>query len=111
MHSHVNRILYSMKMANNRIEITCARDLGKLKGITYGALNVRILFRHKEEIEMLLTRSKLDILLLSEMFLNYSVSNTLMEIEGYNFSRMDRDGGSGKWGGAGYVYIPRLIMK
>ena len=50
---------------------------------------------------MLLSRSNLNILLLSETFLNYSVSNTLMEIEGYNFYRMDRDGGSGKKRGRG----------
>ncbi len=98
-------------MANNKIEINCARDLGKLKGITYGALNVRSLFRHKEEIEMLLMRSQLDILLLSETFLNYSVNNNLMEIKGYNFFRMDRDGGSGKKGGGGLCVYSRPDYK
>ena len=49
----------------------------------------------------MLKRSDLDILTLGETFLNYSVDNTVLDIEGSNLYCMDRDGGSGKRGGGG----------
>ena len=57
-------------MANLNVEINTASDLKKLKGITYGALNIRSLFKHIDEINLLLKRSNLDILTLGETFLN-----------------------------------------
>ena len=86
-------------MANNRVEIKNTRDLKKLKGITYGALNVRSLFRHIEEIQLRLQRADLDVLLLGETFLNFSVDNSIIGIKNYNLFKMDRYGGSGKRGG------------
>ena len=81
------------------MEINSSSDLKKLKGITYGALNIRSLFKHIEEVQILLRRSELDILLLEETFINYSVDNSIIGIDGYNLFRMDRDGGTGRSGG------------
>ena len=49
--------------------------------------------------------------LLSKTFLNYSVNNTVLDIKGYNFSRMDRDGGSGKRGGGGLCVYSKTNYK
>ena len=78
-------------------EITNTKDLAKLKGITYGALNVRSLFKYVDEIH-LLERTDLDILMLSETFLNFSVSNAVIDTNHYNTFRLDRDGGLGRRG-------------
>ena len=98
-------------MANININIECATDLEKLKGITYGSLNVRRLFRLKDEIDLLLAKSDFDILPLSETFLNYSAINTVLAIDGYNVFRQDRDGGSGKRGGGGFRMYSKTKYK
>ncbi len=79
-------------MANSNLIINNTVDLKKLKGMTYGALNTHSLFIHIEEVQLLLQRSELHILMQEETFLNYSVDNDIPGINKYNLFRMDRDG-------------------
>ena len=80
-----------------------ASDLSKLKGISIGSLNIRSIFKHLEDIELLLHQSKLDILFLQESFLNSSVDNPIIEIEPYTLYRQDRNSNSRKSCGGGLL--------
>ena len=66
------------------------------KGIVIASLNIRSVMRHLEEIKLILDRGNIDILLVQETFLNSSVSDAVITIDGYNTFRNDRDCGSGK---------------
>ena len=85
---------------------SAADTLKGLKGITYAYLNVRSLFLHYDEIKILLNRTKLDLLILGETFLNTSVDSLYLDIEGYQFYHNDRENGSGKRDGG-----PRSICE
>ena len=76
-------------------------ELKELKGITYGALNIRGLLHNVDDITILLEDTKLDILLLQETLLCPSIDSTLLEIPAYTLYRADRTNESGKRGGGG----------
>ena len=90
-------------LPENLGKIQKSRDLATLRGISMGYLNVRSVYRHLDDIEQLLKQSDLDILILGETFLNYSVLNATVELNGYKMFRFDRDLGSGKRGGGGLL--------
>ena len=72
-----------------------------VKGIVIASLNIRSLFKHLDEIKLLLKLGDIDILLLQETFLNYSCSNVILDIAVNILYRCHRDGGSGRRGGGG----------
>ena len=76
-------------------------ELKQLKGISIGSLNIRSVFKHLDEVEILLKESQLDLLLLQETFLNYAVADPVLSQDKYYIFRQDRDNGSGKRGGGG----------
>ena len=78
-------------------------ELSKLKGIVLCSLNVRGLLGKIEDIRLLLRRSQVDALLLSETFLHSGISDAELAIEGYTMSRLDRAPNVGKKGGGGLV--------
>ena len=83
------------------LQLDNCRDLAKLKGIKFGALNIRSLYKKIDEVGQLLSDSKLDFLGLTESWLNSSVSGPELEIDNYDIFRLDRDAGTGKRGGGG----------
>ncbi len=75
-------------------------ELRSLRGITFASLNIRSIYRKIHEVDLLLKKSKLDLLLLNETWLNHSVGDAELSIENYSLHRFDRDAGSGKRGKA-----------
>ena len=68
---------------------------------------MRSLFCHYDEIKLILHRTKLDVLMLGETFLNYSVSDVVLAIPGYYLYGFDRGAGSGKRSGGGICAYDR----
>jgi hypothetical protein len=62
-------------------------------------LNIASLLKHRDEITLLLHDKKLDVLALNETRLDSSISDDLMNIEGYDILRSDRNKNGGE-----YVY-------
>ena len=75
--------------------------LEKHPGICIGHLNIRSLLPKVEDMEMLLTSSKMDILTLSETWLDQSIQPHEINIGGYRTIRKDRN----RHGGGVMMYI------
>ena len=73
------------------------------KGITIGYLNIRSLNRKLEEVIRILDEGDLEILCIGETWLNRSVPDHMMAINGYNMHRWDRNSDSGKATGGGLI--------
>ncbi len=78
-------------------------DFNKLRGITFGALNIRSLTRKIDEIKIFLSESEIDYFSLTETWLNNSISDCEIDIPHYNLVCSDRDLGSGRRSGGGMV--------
>ena len=76
-----------------------SKELRNLKGISYASLNIRSLSKKIDDISILLNRTNLELLSLTETWFNESISDHELEISDYSFHRFDRDLGSGKRGG------------
>ena len=82
-------------MAANSIHSPTPYDkLKRLCGITYAAQNIRSLIRKLDDIKLLLHHSNLDLLLLNETWLNSSIGDPELNIDGCTCHRFDRDAGS-----------------
>ena len=76
-------------------------------GLRIGNLNVCHLLPKLDEIRLILHESRsVNILGLCETFLNDHVDDNVLSIDGFNFERRDRDGGSG---GGILVYVSNQI--
>ncbi len=95
----------------NRIMDRSPLDLLKQsKGIIICSLNIRSIFKNLDEVSVILSKGDIDILLLQETFLTSYISDDMIQIEGYNIWRSDRDAGSGKRGGGGLmVYYKKRL--
>ncbi len=94
-------LFYTHTLMNNTAAIPT--DIRKLRGLSFGSLNVRSLTRKIDEIKFLLGDTDLTVLTLNETWLNFSISDCELEIPHYQCFRFDRDLGSGKRGGGGLV--------
>ena len=81
-------------------------DLTKLKGFKIVHLNVRSIVKKIDQLRVLLSNSKLDVITISETWLREHLHSRLVEIDGYNVHRLDRikprkkgKGGSVRGGG------------
>ena len=81
----------------------CTASLAKLKGISFCCLNVRSLMLKIDSIKLILQRSNIDCLVLNETFLNKSITDLEISIDGYDCHRFDRTAESGKHSGGGIV--------
>ena len=88
---------------NSTHEIEKCTDIAKLRGIKFGGLNIRSLYKKIDDVNLLLQDSKLDFLGITESWLNYSIAGPEIKIPNYSAFRFDRDAGSGKRGGGGIV--------
>ena len=61
------------------------------KGLKIAHLNIHYLYPKLDEIKLLISRQKFDILCLCETFLNNSFSDTELSIEHYDIFRLDRE--------------------
>ena len=87
-----------------------AGRLRSLNGITFAYIIIRSLFKHIDNIPILLETSQIDLLILAETFLNNSIPDIYIQIDGYTFIRSDRDAGSSKHGGRGWLFITETIV-
>ena len=81
------------------------RQFDKKKGLLICSLNAPFLLKHKVKIEMLLRENKINILALNETKISETVCDSLINIEGYNHERYDRN----RYGGGVLVYIKDTI--
>ena len=78
-------------------------ELASLKGITIGHINIRSIYRKLEEIIRILSVSNLDVLCITESWLNRFVPDYMLSIDGYNILRADRTAESGKTTSGGII--------
>ena len=94
---------------NKHIEIKYVNYLGKKiaanKGLSVGHLNTRSILPKIEELRVMLKKSKLDILTISESWLDNSVLPHEIEIENYTVIRKDRN----RQGGGVMQYISNSL--
>ena len=79
------------------------KDMRKLKGITIAHINIHSINRKLEEVIRILSQGDIDVLCISETWLNKSVPNSMISITGYNTIRLDRTAASGKKTGGGLI--------
>ena len=84
-------------------------DLKSLKGLTIAHLNIRSLFRKIDSIRNDITKSEIQIMTISETWLNSDLQNAIVQIGGYSICRQDRgsvsnDRCSKKTGGGLIIY-------
>ena len=76
-------------------------DLSAQKGFKLVHLNIRSLFKKLDQLKILLDSSKIDVVTLSETWLNTSIFSTSINLEGYGLYRQDRSSGNSKKGRGG----------
>lgn len=81
----------------------CIKRLSKAKGIKVAHLNVRSLYHKIEEIRYLARKINVDILCISETWLNDKIKDGEINITGYTIKRGDRK--HGRKGGGVCIYI------
>ena len=78
-------------------EVRTFQELGKEKGLKLVHLNIRSLLKKVEQLKILTQDIDMDVLTLSETWLNSSINSNLVKLEGYTLYRQDRiPGTSGK---------------
>ncbi len=80
-------------------EIYLSKNLKKLRGVSFGAINIRSLVRKLDDVMTILGNSEIDCLGICETWLNSSTADMDIDIQGYNMIRNDQDAGNGKKGG------------
>ena len=83
--------------------VNSIKDMAGLKGITVAHLNIRSINRKLEEVVRILAQGDIDILCLSETWLNAYIPDHMISICGYNQLRHDRTNESGKSTGGGVM--------
>ncbi len=73
------------------------------KGITVGHLNIRSINRKLEEVVRILSEGDIELLCITESWLNASVPDDMVSVCGYNLLRQDRTKESGKSTGGGLL--------
>ena len=76
--------------------------------LTLGHLNIRSLTAHLDQLNQLLLTEKLDVICLSETFLNKNVDDRTLIVPGYRMLRRDRSGGSS---GGGVAVLLRSDLR
>ena len=76
------RTVYDFVLSDKPIFST--KDLSQLKGISYGSLNICSTYRKMDDILTILNNSELDYFRITESWLNNSISDADLDINGYN---------------------------
>ena len=78
-------------------------ELSRAKGLKIVHLNIRSLLPKIEQIRTLLSQYKIDIMTISETWLNSYIDDKLIAISGYTLLRQDRQGEEAKTRGGGLI--------
>ena len=82
----------------------CLHDIKNLKGFKIASLNINSLLRHIDELRMTITNLEVDVLTINETKIDNYVTDSEIEIPGYNVIRRDRN----RFGGGVVVYIRQV---
>ena len=80
-------------------------SLGKAKGLKIVHLNIRSLFKKLDQLRLILMHQPVDILAITETWLNPKIHDNMIKINGYSAHRLDRDVKGSKRGGGLILYI------
>ena len=64
--------------------------LSELKGVTFASYNIRGVISKVDEVNLLLSRSKIDVLCIQESMLVHNVVDEALQTSGYDVHRLDR---------------------
>ena len=78
------------------------------KGLKIAHINIRSLFGKIEEIRFMLQKLNFDVLCINETWLNASINNNIISVDGYDLIRHDRM--DGRRGGGVCIYIKNVIQ-
>ena len=81
----------------------CIDDLAKLKGPSFVCYNVRSMINKLDDLKLMLGRSGLNFIGLTETWLNKSASDIELGIDNYRLIRLDRNKGRPNKGGGGIL--------
>ena len=81
------------------------KKVKKLKGLKIAHLNIRSLYNKLDEITFILCKSEIDILCISESWLDNSITDNEINIPGYIIERRDRN----RQGGGVLMYIRETV--
>ncbi len=87
------------------------QSLKNVCGITFACLNIQNIIRKIDDIRILVHGLDMDCLCLNESFLNSSISNGEISVDGYTIHRADRTRVSGKCGGGGLLIYAKNSRK
>ena len=91
--------------------IRSVEEVGAIKAMSFCTWNVRSLVKHFDEVKRFLLIGKIDIMVLIKTFLNDSIEDDRLNIDGYLFYRAARTVESGKCsGGAIMIYVRSSIV-
>ena len=81
--------------------------LNKAKGVKIVHLNIRSLLKKVDQLRLILVGSTIDIITLSETWLNHKIDPQLVHIQGYSMYRLDREvqNTNKKRGGSLIMYV------
>ena len=65
------------------------------RGFKIGSLNITSLYKHIDELTVLMAKQTFDILALNETRLDNTISDSLVHLPGYNVIRCDRNRSGG----------------
>ncbi len=91
--------------------IYSSKDLSQLKGVTFGSLNICSAYRKTDDMLTILNNSEFDYFSITESWLNNSISDDDLYIDGYNITRFDRDDGKAIRGGGGILIYTAIKAK
>ena len=94
------------------LNLNTLSELQHVKGLKIIHMNIRSLLPKIDQIRTLLINSKIDIIILSETWLNASIDSQMVNIPGYSLIRHDRSFGSKsktKRGGGLSIYINEAL--
>ena len=94
------------------VNLNTLSELQHVKGLKIIHMNIRSLLPKIDQIRTLLINSKIDIIILSETWLNASIDSQMVNIPGYSLIRHDRSFGSKsktKRGGGLSIYINEAL--
>ena len=85
-------------------DIINSRDLRKLRGVSFGSINIRSVQYKLDEVMTFLMRSDLDYFSMTETLLNSSTKSTTLFIPGYQYYCLDHVDSFTAVGGGILVY-------
>ena len=93
-------------------DIACSTDRAELIGPSFACYNIRSITKKIDDLRLLLGRSQLNCLGLTETWLNASISDEELLMDNYRLFRADRDNGSYKRGGVDlrFIVIASIIL-